>query len=132
MVQNSAARLILQCRNQNHTSPLLMSLHWLPIKPFLVLPPIYLSDLLSVYTPKIINNNLGLSSIYLSDLLSVYTPKIIYNNVGLSSIYLSDLLSVYTPKINLRSSSDNGIPCISKLRTKTLGHRTFSLAAHTI
>ena len=32
-VQNSAARLIFQCRKQNHISPLLMSLHWLPLMP---------------------------------------------------------------------------------------------------
>ena len=30
-VQSSAARLIFQCRKQNHISPLLMSLHWQPI-----------------------------------------------------------------------------------------------------
>ena len=30
-VQNSAARLIFQCCNQSHISPLLLSLHWLPI-----------------------------------------------------------------------------------------------------
>ena len=64
-VQNSAARLIFQCRKQNHISPLLMSLHWLTINAriecklsvichslFLGLSPIYLSDLLLVYTPK--------------------------------------------------------------------------------
>ena len=62
--QNSAARLIFQCRKQNHISPLLMSLHWLPINArieyklsvichsfFLGLSPTYLSDLLFVYTP---------------------------------------------------------------------------------
>ena len=64
-VQNSAARLIFQCRKQNHISPLLMSLHWLPSNArieyklsvishslFLCLSPTYLSDLLLVYTPK--------------------------------------------------------------------------------
>ena len=64
-VQNSAARLIFQCCNKYHISPLLMSLHWLPINAhieyklsvichsfFLGLSPIYLSDLLIVYTPK--------------------------------------------------------------------------------
>ena len=64
-VQNSAARLIFQCRRQNYISPLLMSLRWLPINAhieyklsvichsfFLGLSPIYLSELLSVYTPK--------------------------------------------------------------------------------
>ena len=30
-VQNSAARLIFQCRKQNQISPHFMSLHWLPI-----------------------------------------------------------------------------------------------------
>ena len=64
-VQNSAATQIFECRKHNHISPLLMSLHWLPINArieyklsvichsfFLGLPPIYLSDLLSVHTPK--------------------------------------------------------------------------------
>ena len=64
-VQNSAARLVFQCRKQNHISPLLMSLHWLPINArieyklsvichsfLLDLSPIYLSDLLLVCTPK--------------------------------------------------------------------------------
>ena len=63
-VQNSAVKLIFQCRKQNHISPLLMSLYWLPINTrieyklsvichsvFFGLSPIYLSDLLSVYTP---------------------------------------------------------------------------------
>ena len=64
-LQNSTARLIFQCRKHNHISPLLMSLHWLPINAhieyklsvichsfFLGLSPIYLSDLLSVHTQK--------------------------------------------------------------------------------
>ena len=64
-LENSAAKLIFQCRKQNHISPLLMSLHWLPINTrieyklsvichsfFLGLSPIYLSDLLTVYTSK--------------------------------------------------------------------------------
>ena len=72
-VQNSAAILIFQCRKQNHISPLLMSLHLLPINArieykisvfchsfFLGLSPIYLSDILSVYTPK---RNLQSSSV---------------------------------------------------------------------
>ena len=62
-VQNSAARLIFQCRKQNHISPLLMSLHWLPINtrieyklsylPFFLFRFVsYLSYLLLVYTLK--------------------------------------------------------------------------------
>ena len=51
---------------------------------------------------------------------------------NLSPIYLSDLLPVYTSKRNLRSSSDNRILCIHKLRTNTFGHRSFSFAYPTI
>ena len=95
-VQNSAARLIFQCRKQNHISPLLMSLHWLPINACIE------------YKLSVICHSFFL---------------------GLSPIYLSDLLLVYTPKQNLCSSSDNRILCIPKLRTKTFGHRSFSLSA---
>ena len=91
-VQNSAARLIFQCRKQNHISPLLMSQHWLPI------------------------------NARIEYKLSVICHPFF---LGLSPIYLSDLLLVYTPKRNLRSSSDNRILCIPKLRTKTFGHRSF-------
>ena len=47
----------------------------------------------------------------------------------LSPIYFSDQLSLYTLKIFLRSSYDNGIPCINKQRTKTFGKYSFSFAA---
>ena len=98
-VQNSAARLIFRCRKQNHISPLLMSLHWLPI------------DARIEYKLSVICHSLFL---------------------GLSPIYFSDLLLVYTPNLNLRSSSDNRILFIPKLRTRTFWHRSFSLAAPTI
>ena len=64
-VQNSAARLFFQCRKQNHISPNLMSLHWLPIID-------RIEYKLSVICDSFF---LGLSTIYLSDLLSVHTPK---------------------------------------------------------
>ena len=64
-VQNSAARLIFQCRKKNHISPLLMSLHWLPINA-------RIEYKLSVICHYLCS---GLSPIYLSDLLLVYTPK---------------------------------------------------------
>ena len=64
-VQNSAARLIVQCHKQNHTSSIFTSLQWLPINArieyklsiichsfFLDMSPIYLYELLLVYTPK--------------------------------------------------------------------------------
>ena len=64
-VQNSAARLIFQCRKHNHISPLLMSLHWLPINA-------RIEYKLSVISHSFV---LGLFPTYLSDLLSVYRPK---------------------------------------------------------
>ena len=91
-VKKSTARLIFQCRKQNHIPPLLMSLHVLPINACIE------------YKLSVICHSFFL---------------------GLSPIYLSDLLSVYAPKRNLRSSSDNIILCIPKLRTETLGYRSF-------
>ena len=64
-VHGSAARLIFQCRKQNHISSLLMSLHRLPINA-------RMEHNLSVICHSFF---LGLSSIYLSDLLLVYTTK---------------------------------------------------------
>ena len=98
-VENSSASIIFKCRKQNHISPLLMSLHWLPINARIE------------YKLSVICHSFFL---------------------GLSPIYLSDLLLVYTPKRILCSSSDNGILCISNLRKKTFGHRSFSFAAPTI
>ena len=64
-VQNSAARLVLKADEQDHVSPLLRTLHWLPIQAriehklstlchsfFSDTAPVYLSDLLCVYSPS--------------------------------------------------------------------------------
>ena len=64
-VQNSAARLVLKAHKWDHVSPLLRTLHWLPIKArieymlsalchsfFSDTAPVYLSDLLRVYSPS--------------------------------------------------------------------------------
>ena len=96
-VQNSAARLIFQCHKQNHISPLLMSLHWLPI------------------------------NARIEYKLSVICHSFI---LGLSPTYLSDLLLVYTPKRNSRSSSDNRILCIPKLRTDIWASLIFFCSLH--
>ena len=65
MVQNSAARLVLKAHKRDHVSPLLRTLHWLPIPArtefnlstlwhsfFSYTAPVYLSDLLRVYSPS--------------------------------------------------------------------------------
>ena len=64
-VQNLAARIILNVPTFDHVSPALQSLHWLPIK-----ARIEYRILLMVY--KIIH---GLAPEYLSDLVTIYTPK---------------------------------------------------------
>ena len=71
-VQNSAARLVLKAHKRDHVSPLLRTLHWLPIQArieyklstlchsfFSDTAPVYLSDLLRVYSPS---RQLGSSS----------------------------------------------------------------------
>ena len=63
-IQNSAARLVLRAKKRDHITPLLYSLHWLPVKArieyklsvlchnfFSDSCPVYLSALLSVYSP---------------------------------------------------------------------------------
>ena len=64
-VQNSAARLVLKAHKRDHVSPLLRTLHWLPIQArikyklstlchsfFSDTAPVYLSGLLRVYSPS--------------------------------------------------------------------------------
>ncbi len=66
MVQNAAARVLTRTRKYDHISPVLSTLHWLPIK-----HRIDLKILLITY--KALN---GLTPHYLSELLSHYsTPR---------------------------------------------------------
>ena len=64
-VQSNAARLVLRARRRDHATPLLSSLHWLPIHSRIRYKicsltytslfdsvPIYLSDLLELYHPS--------------------------------------------------------------------------------
>ena len=64
LVQNAAARLLTSTRRREHITPVLASLHWLPIK-----FRIYFKVLLFAF--KCLN---GLAPLYLSDLLEAYTP----------------------------------------------------------
>ncbi len=64
MVQNAAARVLTRTRKYNHISPVLSTLHWLPIKhciDFKIL-------LITYKAPN------GLAPQYLSKLLSHYSP----------------------------------------------------------
>ena len=64
VVQNNAARLVLRKRKFDHATPLLHHLHWLPVEKRIIYKvccivyktlntdcPLYLKDLLEVYTP---------------------------------------------------------------------------------
>ncbi len=64
MVQNAAARVLTRTRKYGHISPVLLTLHWLPIK-----HRIDFKILLITY--KALN---GLAPQYLSELLSHYSP----------------------------------------------------------
>jgi len=64
-VQNNAARLIFRCSRSTHVTPLLHSLHWLPVDR-------RIDYKLSLLTFKSFNNQ---APAYLSDLLHVYTPS---------------------------------------------------------
>ncbi len=65
MVQNAAARVLTRTRKYDHISPVLSTLHWLPIKQNCK----YFKILLISY--KALN---GLAPQYLSELLSHYSP----------------------------------------------------------
>ncbi len=65
LVQNAAARLLLKCHKHEHITPVLKSLHWLPVcqridfkillfvyKSLHNLAPVYLSELFHLYTPS--------------------------------------------------------------------------------
>lgn len=69
LVQNSAARLLTGTKKREHISPILASLHWLPVnfriefnillfvfKALNGLAPKYISDLIQIYTPRHRNN----------------------------------------------------------------------------
>ncbi len=65
VVQNAAARVLTRSRKYDHITPILQSLHWLPIK-------LRISYKISLLTYKALN---GLAPAYLTSLLSRYNPS---------------------------------------------------------
>ena len=65
LVQNQAARLLLRKKKYDSVTPLLKSLHWLPVR-------IRLDYKVSLLTYKCLN---GMAPSYLSSLLKVYKPS---------------------------------------------------------
>ncbi len=64
LVQNAAARVLTRTRKYDHISPVLSTLHWLPIKHHIDFKILFI-------TYKVLN---GLAPQYLSELLSHYSP----------------------------------------------------------
>ena len=65
LVQNAAARVLTRSRKYDHITPILSSLHWLPIK-------FRINYKVLLLTYKALN---GLAPVYLTDLLSPYNPS---------------------------------------------------------
>ena len=64
-VQNCAARLVMKSRKCDHVQPLLRSLHWLPVH-------LRIDDKISTLCFNTFTNS---SPVYIAQLLSVYTPS---------------------------------------------------------
>nr|XP_061839065.1 uncharacterized protein LOC133621161 isoform X1 [Nerophis lumbriciformis]XP_061839075.1 uncharacterized protein LOC133621161 isoform X1 [Nerophis lumbriciformis] len=88
LVQNSAARLLTQTRRREHITPILASLHWLPVR-----YRIHFKLLLFVF--KCLNN---LAPTYLSDLLQPYCPT--------RSLRSADQLLLTVPDTRLKLRGD--------------------------
>lgn len=71
-VQNNAARLITLTHRNDHISPVLQTLHWLPVEERITYKVLLL-------TFKALH---GLAPVYLSDLLKPYTPSRSLRSVG--------------------------------------------------
>ena len=101
-VQNSAARLVTRVRGRVHMTPVLRSLHWLPIRKRVLFKILLL-------TFKAIR---GSAPQYIMDLLTIYKPaRCLRSSTGNS------------PQLCL--------PSVKDIRTATYGERAFSAAAPT-
>ena len=88
LVQNAAARLLTRTHRHEHITPILASLHWLPVH-----HRIHFKLLLYVY--KCLN---GLAPPYLAQLLNKYTPS--------RSLRSADQLLLVVPKTRLKRRGD--------------------------
>ncbi len=87
-VQNSAARILTGTKTSEHISPVLESLHWLPVR-------FRIDFKILMLTYKALH---GLAPHYLSQLLSVYTPS--------RDLRSSDSGLLVIPPTRLRSMGD--------------------------
>ncbi len=88
MVQNAAARLLTGTRKREHITPILASLHWLPVR-------FRIDFKILILVFKSLN---GLAPTYLSDLIQPYAPS-----RGFRS---ADHLLLVVPCVRLKSRGD--------------------------
>ena len=72
LIQNAAARILTRTRRFEHISPVLASLHWLPVK-------FQIDHKILLLTFKALH---GLAPLYLNDLLLPYTPSQMLRSQG--------------------------------------------------
>ncbi len=102
LVQNAAARLLMGVRKHQHISPILATLHWLPI-PYRV----YFKLLILVY--KVLHN---LAPSYLTDLLHVHKPQ---RNLRSSNQMILDV-----SRTRLKLSGDRAFSVVAPKRENSL------------
>lgn len=95
LIQNVAARLLAGTRKREHITPVLASLHWLPVH-----FRIHFKILLFAY--KALN---GLAPSYLSDLLHPYAP--------LKSLRSADQSLLVIPKSRLKQRGDRAFAVVA-------------------
>ncbi len=88
LVQNAAARLVTGAHRQEHISPVLASLHWLPVH-------LRINPKVLLFAYKSLN---GLAPPYLSDLLDSYIPP--------RSLRSADPVLLIVPKTRLKLRGD--------------------------
>ncbi|XP_072052026.1 uncharacterized protein [Amphiura filiformis] len=99
-VQNSAARLVTRVRGHVHMTPVLRTLHWLPIRKRILFKILLLAF-------KAIH---GLAPQYILDLITIYKPARCLRSSAIESPLLKR-------------------PSFKNIRTATYGSRAFSAAA---
>ena len=88
LVQNAAARLLTRTKKHDHISPVLSSLHWLPVR-------FRIDFKLSLTVFKALN---GMAPLYLSELLHRYIPT--------RSLRSADQSLLVVPKTKLKTRGD--------------------------
>lgn len=95
LVQNAAARLLTGSRRREHISPILASLHWLPVS-------FRIDFKILLFAYKSLN---GLAPTYLSDLLQPHVP--------LRSLRSADQLLLVVPRSRLKHRGDRAFAVVA-------------------